>query len=232
MFEAGVRIEDFDEIEVFRQRWRQTARLPQASDAVLPFGQLHCLRRFQCIEAGTSVGVDDPERRGFFAQILCDVHEDQVFEYVGVVAGVVGVAVTEHGASILPAMPLTESFFILFLGAAIWYGLATLKARETGMQAARAACREEGVQLLDETVVGRFRGFARDADGQLRIRRHYSFEFSDTGDNRRAGSLALLGQEVEWLHLHMPLYLVPPVRRTPSEASHQATANPNSSDES
>ncbi len=106
-------------------------------------------------------------------------------------------------------MPLLESFLILLLGAATWYWLDALKARETGVRAARAACREEGVQLLDETVAGRFGGFGRDDGGQLKIRRHYAFEYSDTGDNRCPGEITLLGQEIEWLRLRPRLYVVP-----------------------
>ena len=106
-------------------------------------------------------------------------------------------------------MPLIESFFILFVAALVWYWLDSLKARESGVLAGRAACREEGVQLLDETVLGRFCGFARDAAGHLKIRRQYAFEYSDTGDNRRPGKVALLGHEIEWLQLRPQLYVVP-----------------------
>jgi len=42
---------------------------------------------------------------------------------------------------------------------------------------------------------------ARDDDGRLRIARTYTFEFSDTGDNRRDGAIVMLGGELHDLHL-------------------------------
>jgi hypothetical protein len=41
----------------------------------------------------------------------------------------------------------------------------------------------------------------RDGEGQLRIARTYTFEFSDTGNNRRHGAIVMLGGELEDLQL-------------------------------
>lgn len=98
-------------------------------------------------------------------------------------------------------MNFIEISVISMIVAALWFWLDTLKAREAGIRAARQACAEEGLQFLDESVVGRSLRPARDDAGQLRLRRVYSFEFSDTGDNRRSGSVTLLGGEVELLYL-------------------------------
>jgi len=106
-------------------------------------------------------------------------------------------------------MDLTELIALLVMGAAIWLWLDTLKARENGVRAARQACAEEGLQFLDETVVGRSFSLARDEQGVLRLRRVYGFEYSDTGDNRVSGSVTLLGGEVEFLHIRPQLYVVP-----------------------
>ena len=110
-------------------------------------------------------------------------------------------------------MPLFDTFSeILFIALAVggvWFWLDTLKAREIAVRAAAAACAEEGFQFLDETAVVKSLRFGRDDEGRLKLRRVYGFEFSDTGDNRRAGSLALLGQDIEWLHLRPQLYVVP-----------------------
>jgi hypothetical protein len=54
--------------------------------------------------------------------------------------------------------------------------------------------------LLDETVECVALGFARDADGHMALRRTYSFEFSDTGNNRRSGSVVMLGGKLESLY--------------------------------
>ena len=98
-------------------------------------------------------------------------------------------------------MNFIEIAAIAMIAAALWFWFDTLTAREAGIRAARRACDEEGLQFLDESVAGRLLWPARDAAGQLRLRRVYRFEFSDTGDNRRSGSVALLGAEVEYLHL-------------------------------
>lgn len=106
-------------------------------------------------------------------------------------------------------MNLTEVLVIAGFFAAIWFWLDTLKAREAGVRAARQACAEEGLQFLDETVVGRSLRPARNEAGHFRLRRVYAFEFSDTGNNRCSGSVTLLGGDVEFLHIRPQLYVVP-----------------------
>ncbi|MDR1994536.1 DUF3301 domain-containing protein [Azonexus sp.] len=106
-------------------------------------------------------------------------------------------------------MNFVELLVIVVIAAILWFWLDTLKAREAGIHAARQACAEDGLQFLDESVVGRSLRPARDDAGQLRLRRVYSFEFSDTGDNRCSGSVTLLGSDVEFLHLRPQLYVVP-----------------------
>lgn len=106
-------------------------------------------------------------------------------------------------------MDLYELIALMVLAGGVWLWLDTLKAREVGVHAAQLACAEEGLQFLDETVVGRSFSMARDEDGQLKLRRVYGFEYSDTGDNRRSGSVTLLGSTVEFLHIRPQLYVVP-----------------------
>ncbi len=86
------------------------------------------------------------------------------------------------------------SLFLLAVLAWLW--LDSLKAREIGMQAARRACDAEGMQLLDDTVSIASIKPSRDDDGQMALRRVYEFEYSDTGDDRRRGSVVLLGHAV------------------------------------
>lgn len=106
-------------------------------------------------------------------------------------------------------MSLSETFFLFLAGAGVWFWLDCLKAREIAVRAAEQACREEGVQFLDETVAARSLRPVRDEDGRLRLRRIYGFEFSDTGDNRCAGNVALLGHDIEWLNVRPQVYVVP-----------------------
>ncbi|THF63445.1 DUF3301 domain-containing protein [Pseudothauera rhizosphaerae] len=88
---------------------------------------------------------------------------------------------------------------LVLLAALAWFWLDSLKAREAGMAEARAACRREGVQLLDETVACRSLRLARDDDGHAALRRVYEFEYSGSGDDRYHGAVVLLGREVVML---------------------------------
>jgi len=94
-----------------------------------------------------------------------------------------------------------EAAAILLLALVLVFWVDSLRARERALAAGRAACRRYGVQLLDETVAASALKLARDGEGRLRIRRVFSFEFSDTGNNRRHGSVVLLGAEVQDLQL-------------------------------
>lgn len=82
-----------------------------------------------------------------------------------------------------------------------WLLFDALRARETATLAAREACRAQGLQFLDDTVQGARTRFGRDAEGLLRLRRTFSFEFSDDGVTRRAGQVVLLGARLESLEL-------------------------------
>ncbi len=93
-------------------------------------------------------------------------------------------------------MPLLESFGLMLLGAATWLWMDSLKAREACLPAARRACEAEGLLLLDETVAIASIWPVRSEDGQLRLRRVYRFEYSETGNDRNKGSVTLQGHRV------------------------------------
>ena len=103
-----------------------------------------------------------------------------------------------------------ELLGLIVLAGGAWLWLDSLKARDGGIAAARAACNAEGLQLLDDTVSLASLRPARNDDGRLLLRRVYNFEYSDTGDNRRNGSVVLLGHRV--VLLNVGLRLVPPER--------------------
>ena len=89
-----------------------------------------------------------------------------------------------------------EIISLLILAALAWLWLDSVKAREIAVRAARQACASNGLQFLDETVSITRLQPARDDEGRLLLRRIYSFEYSDTGNNRRPGSVAMLGLQV------------------------------------
>lgn len=90
-------------------------------------------------------------------------------------------------------------------GALLW--IDSLRARERAVAAGRAACKRYELQFLDDTVSFARLRLARNEDGQLKIARTYTFEFSDTGNNRRHGSIVMLGGEL--LDVDLEPYPIP-----------------------
>lgn len=94
---------------------------------------------------------------------------------------------------------MLEPLLLLIAAAGLWFVFDTLHAREVAVRIARRACREQGLQLLDDAVQGARLRFARDAAGVTHVRRTFVFEFSEDGFARRSGSLVMLGGRVESL---------------------------------
>src|SRR6185369_10173780 len=94
-----------------------------------------------------------------------------------------------------------EAAAIIAIVAGLAFWIDSLRARERALSAGRAACERNGLQLLDETVAGAGLRLARNEEGELKIRRVFVFEFSDTGDNRRRGSIVVLGAKVQDLYI-------------------------------
>ncbi len=93
-------------------------------------------------------------------------------------------------------MTLLETFGLLALAALGWFLWDSLKVREIANQAMRSTCKAEGLLFLDDTVALQSLRPTRDDDGRLRLRRVYRFEYSDTGHNRRIGSVVMMGYTV------------------------------------
>ena len=94
-----------------------------------------------------------------------------------------------------------EGGAIILVIAGVFLWLDSLRARERAVQAGRAACKRYELQFLDETVSFTRLRLARGEDGNLKIKRTYTFEFSDTGNNRRHGAIVMLGGELQDLQL-------------------------------
>jgi len=94
-----------------------------------------------------------------------------------------------------------EAFALLLIVAGAFLWADSLKARERAVTAGRSACERYQLQFLDETVSFTRMRLARDEEGQVKIKRTYTFEFSDTGNNRRHGAIVMLGGEVADMHL-------------------------------
>jgi len=88
-------------------------------------------------------------------------------------------------------------FFAVFLF--FWQGIA---ARERTLAYVKKQCQQQGLQLLDESVV--LRGLWIE---QGLLRRTYHFEFSSTGEERYQGEAVLLGKR--FLSVRLPPYRLP-----------------------
>lgn len=88
---------------------------------------------------------------------------------------------------------MLEAIALAGLFAATVFWIDTLRAREAALVAGRAACERYDLMLLDDTVAVTKMRVARNEEGRLRVARIYGFEFSDTGNNRRRGTISMLG---------------------------------------
>ena len=92
-------------------------------------------------------------------------------------------------------------FWIFVLALAGWYWSDTSKAREKAIAHGKRACKDMNLQFLDGTVV-RFRTTARrGSDGQVRLARDFSFEFTPDGIRRHPGHVRLLGNRLQMLDI-------------------------------
>ncbi|MBK9114428.1 MAG: DUF3301 domain-containing protein [Betaproteobacteria bacterium] len=99
---------------------------------------------------------------------------------------------------------MLEALVAVVAAGAAWFLWDSLKAREAANAAIRPACRAEGLLFLDDTVALQAIRPARGEDGRVRLARVYRFEYSDTGDNRRRGTVALLGARIVRVDLGLP----------------------------
>jgi len=93
----------------------------------------------------------------------------------------------------------SDLLLLALLGGLAWFWLDSFKAREIGTACARKACRNENLQLLDETVALCALKIARNPRGSLCLQRSYAFEFSLTGNERLTGHVVLCGHELQML---------------------------------
>lgn len=87
------------------------------------------------------------------------------------------------------------------LGIALWIWIDTLHVRERAFFHAKKACRETGVQLLDETLALHRLWIARRGLNGLALRRIYHFDFSVQGTDRLQGTVSLIGVDLESITL-------------------------------
>jgi hypothetical protein len=96
---------------------------------------------------------------------------------------------------------MTEWIVLTILLAGAWFWLDSHRVLDLARTSAKQFCEAQGLQLLDETVASSSIRLERNGQGQMIIARTYRFEFSDTGDNRLAGSIVMLGHKPGHMHL-------------------------------
>jgi hypothetical protein len=92
-----------------------------------------------------------------------------------------------------------ESAVLIGFAALAWLWFDSMRARERAVAQGSRACERHGLLFLDQTVECVSIWPARNDAGHLVLRRVYRFEFSDNGNNRRCGSIVMLGSEHESL---------------------------------
>lgn len=97
-----------------------------------------------------------------------------------------------------------ETLLLIAIAGIAWFWIDSLHARDIAVQAGKRAAEQYHLQFLDDTVASTRLWAARDENGRMRLQRTYRFEVSDTGADRLACSVTLLGKRIE--ALDMPPY--------------------------
>ena len=95
--QAGLRQHGLQACAEGRKRVGQFFRRCQAGDAVAVFAHFLRFAAQQVVQTRTGVGVDVPIGFVFAVEVIQHQPKDKMFEHVGMVAGVKGVSVAEHG---------------------------------------------------------------------------------------------------------------------------------------
>lgn len=101
-------------------------------------------------------------------------------------------------------MELHHVLYLLlaFLIGRFWW--LTGQAREHAENLAKKICTKESLQLLDGSVALTKLEIKRASSLDFRLIRHFKFEFSVSGDERRHGVIALHKLKQEYVYLDLP----------------------------
>ncbi|MDJ0834769.1 MAG: DUF3301 domain-containing protein [Gammaproteobacteria bacterium] len=91
-------------------------------------------------------------------------------------------------------MPEILLIVALFFVLKFWY--QSMKSREQAVAAAKRACSQINVQLLDDTVEMIRLRLCRTNSGTVALCRLYSFDFSMDGEQRHTGTISMRGREI------------------------------------
>jgi len=94
-------------------------------------------------------------------------------------------------------MNITDLLIIMALSLIIWFWLDSMKINETARKVGAKLCQKNNVQFLDETVHLASMRLGKNKYGQLRLLRHYNFEFTNSEYHRYSGNLTLAGHSLQ-----------------------------------
>ena len=94
---------------------------------------------------------------------------------------------------------------------AFWWHSDRIKSM--ALQQVSRGCQQQGLQLLDQTMVLRGLWLVRSPTGIMALRRRYQFEFASTGQARYRGEVVLLGQQI--ISLEMEPHILPDSEQRP-----------------
>lgn len=103
-------------------------------------------------------------------------------------------------------MHLTELFLIFVSLPLLWLWLDAMKIKEAVRFKAAALCKHSHVQFLDDTVQMSQLRIVRQSDWQFKLRRVYSFEFTNNENFRYQGQIIVLGRTI--IETHMDAYRI------------------------
>lgn len=98
-------------------------------------------------------------------------------------------------------------FWSLLVAALVAFWWQGDRIKNLALQQVSRSCQQQGLQLLDQTLVLRGLWLVRSPNGILALRRRYQFEFTSTGQARYRGEIVLLGQHI--VSLEMEPHIMP-----------------------
>ncbi|MDH5516245.1 MAG: DUF3301 domain-containing protein [Gammaproteobacteria bacterium] len=94
--------------------------------------------------------------------------------------------------------------FILFFITAYW--IDTVRVKELARQAGKIICKKHDVQFLDNTVVKQQTRIKYHHASLFQLVRHYDFEYSIDGSERKTGVIIMRGQRLGEIQMDLHTY--------------------------
>lgn len=100
-------------------------------------------------------------------------------------------------------MTVNDGVILVLVSAVAWFWWHQDRFHRRALALAKQACDRASVQLLDDSVGLRRLRLARGGQFGVQIVRVFGFEFSQTGANRYAGTVAFSGQRLQSVDLDL-----------------------------